>query len=292
MKPISLSSTQTVDSKKSSPKFAAYLKSALLLFLIFFPLGFLHLVTHEGGHALINLIHRVPDTVIYVHPFSFSGYSRPVVDWGDPWLHALGPIVGVLLPLLIFIPMWKHRSVANLFLIMLFPWCAFWEGLSIFDILSHSGDLFNVIRITGLPTGLFMAISVILLVVGAFLTLLLLPLLGLKPEDRNTLWVLPAGMLLWTVVGFGVAHWLLPDSSVLIRYDLVTATIQSATFRLPMMAAIGIVLALAYVTLYRSVYRKLPATLRTETKVLVWRDLRWPSVWCAISVVIGLILIR
>jgi hypothetical protein len=267
-------------------------KSALLLFLVFFPLGFLHMVTHEGGHALINLIHRVPHTVIFVHPFSFSGYTRPVADWGDPWFHASGPIVGVLLPLLIFLPLWKHRSVASLFLVMLFPWCTFWEGLSIFAILTRSGDLFNIIRITGLPEGLFMAISVILLVVGAFLTLLLLPLFGLKPEDRNTLWVLPASLLLWAVVGFGIAHWLLPGSSVLLRYNLVTEAIQSANFWLPLTAAIGIVLALVYVTLYRNFYRKLPATLRTETKELAWRDLRWPAVWSVVNVVIGLIVIR
>jgi hypothetical protein len=43
-----------------------------------------------------------------------------------------------------------------------------------------------------------------------------------------------------------------------------------------MMVVIGIVLALIYVTLYRRVYRKLPASLRTETKELAWRDLRLP----------------
>jgi hypothetical protein len=263
-----------------------------LLFLILFPMALLHTVAHEGGHALVNFIHRVPHTVIFVHPFSFTGYSRPVADWGDPWFHALGPIVGVLLPLLIFIPMWKRRSVASLFLVMLFPWNAFWEGLNILAILIGTGDMFNVIRITGLPEGLFVAISIILFVIGAFFMILLLPLLGLKPQDRNTIWVLPVGLLLWALVGFGIAHWLLPDSSVLLRYNLVTEAIQSANFWPPLMVAIGIVLALIHVTLYRNLYRKLPATLRTETKELAWRDLRWPAVGSVVSVVIGLIVIR
>jgi hypothetical protein len=276
--------------KKSLSALTAALKSVLLLFLIFFPLEFLHVVAHEGGHALINLIHRVQHTVIFVHPFSFSGYSRPIADY--PWFHAFGPIVGVLLPLLIFIPLWKHRSVANLFLVMLFPWSTFWEAFNIFAILMRNGDWYNIIRLTSLPEGFFMAVGVVMLIVGGFFILLLFPLLGLKPEDRNSLWVVPAGMLLWALVGFGIAHWLLPGSSVLVRYNLVIDTIQTANFWLPLMTAIGIVLALAYVTLYRGLYRKLPAGLRTEAKELAWRDLRWPAAWSAVSIVIGLIVIR
>jgi len=128
--------------------------------------------------------------------------------------------------------------------------------------------------------------------IGMFFTISFFPLLGLKPENRNTIWVLPVGMLLWALPGLGIAHWIVPGSSIDVQYNLATEIIQVATFWLPMMVALGIVLALFYVTLYRKIYRKLPASLLTETKELVWKDLRWPAMWFVISVVIGLIVIR
>jgi hypothetical protein len=210
----------------------------------------------------------------------------------NAWLHASGPIVGVLLPLVIFIPLWKRRSVANLFLVMFFPWNVFWEGLNGSAILIRNGDFFNIVQVTTLPVSLFVIIGIILLIIGIFLTVSLLPLLGLRPEDRNTLWVLPVGMLLWALPGFGIAHWIVPGSTIDVQYHLAPEIIQTANMWLPMMVVIGIMLALIYITLYRGVYRKLPANLRTETKELVWRDLRWPAVLFVVSVVNGLILIQ
>jgi hypothetical protein len=200
--------------------------------------------------------------------------------------------VGVLLPLLIFVPLWKRRSVANLFLVILFPWNVFWEGLSIFDLLSRNGDLYNLSHVTGLPVSLFVIIYIIPLVIGIFFTISLFPLLGLKPENRNTIWILPVGMLLWALPGFGIAHWIVPGSPIDVEYHLAPEILQSANFRVPMMAAIGIVLALIYVTLYRYACGKLPVSLRTEMKELAWRDLRLAAVLCVVSVVIGLILIK
>ena len=112
------------DRMKPSKHLSA-IKSTVLFFLILFPLFLLHKVVHEGGHAFVNLIHRISDTNIYVHPFSFSGYSRPFVDLGvtgNAWYVAAGPIAGVLVPLIIFIPLWKHRSINTLPLVLLFPW--------------------------------------------------------------------------------------------------------------------------------------------------------------------------
>jgi hypothetical protein len=175
---------------------------------------------------------------------------------------------------------------------MFFPWNVFWEGLNGSAILIQNGDFFNIVRVTTLPVSFFIIISIILLIIGIFLTVSILPLLGLKPEDRNTLWVLPVGMLLWALPGFGIAHWIVPGSPIDVQYHLATEIIQTANFWLPMMVAIGIVLALINVTLYRGAYRKLPGSLRTETKELAWRELRWPAAWCVVSVVIGLILIQ
>jgi hypothetical protein len=257
--------------KRESSKLASAVKSTALLFLILFPMSFLHAIVHEGGHAVVNLIYRIPDTTIYVHPFSFSGYSRPIVDMGNignAWSDAAGPIAGVLIPLVIFVPLWKRRSTANLLLVMFFPWSVLGEGLNGSAILLHTGDFFNLAQGTTLPAIFFMIISIILLIIGIFFTVSIFPLLGLKPDDLNALWVLPIGMLLWALPGFGIAHWIVPGSPIDVQYHLATEIIQSANLELPMMAVIGIVLALIYVTLYRGVYRKLPASLRTETKEL------------------------
>jgi hypothetical protein len=67
----SLPSTKMDANKKPSSRPAPAMKSTILLFLIFFPLSFLHLIVHEGGHALVNLIHNVPHTIIYVYPYLF-----------------------------------------------------------------------------------------------------------------------------------------------------------------------------------------------------------------------------
>ncbi|HXZ29809.1 MAG TPA: hypothetical protein VEG43_01440 [Dehalococcoidia bacterium] len=281
--------------KRKSSRLTSAVRSTVLLFLILFPLSFLHTIVHEGGHAIVNLIYRVPNTTIYVHPFSFSGYSRPIVDLGttgNAWSDAAGPIAGVLLPLVIFIPLWKRRSIANLFLVMLFPWSVLAEGLNGSVIVIHNGDFFNLVKDTTLPASLFMGISIILLIIGIFLTVSVFPLLGLKPEARNALWVIPVGMLLWSLTGLGITHWIVPGSAIDVQYHLAAEIIQSANLWLPSMVVVGIVLALIHVTLHRRVYRKLPASLRTETKELAWRDLRWPAVWCVVSIVIGLILIQ
>jgi hypothetical protein len=46
-----------------------------------------------------------------------------------------------------------------------------------------------------------------------------------------------------------------------------------------------------YVTLFRWVYPRLPAWLRTETVTLTWKDLRLPALLAAVSVILGLIII-
>ncbi|MDD4877236.1 MAG: hypothetical protein PHQ86_08960 [Dehalococcoidales bacterium] len=117
------------------------------------------------------------------------------------------------------------------------------------------------------------------------------PLIGLKPENRNTIWLVPTGMLLWTLPELLITHWLVPGSPIDVQYQLATEIIQVTTLWIPMMAVVRIILALVYVTLYRRFYSKLPVSLRTETKELVWRDLYWPALLCVVSVVIGLILI-
>jgi len=50
----------------------------------------------------------------------------------------------------------------------------------------------------------------------------------------------------------------------------------------------GMLLAVIYITLYRSVYKRLPATLQTEKVSLSWRDLWYPGLLFLISMILGL----
>ena len=82
----------------------------------------------------------------------------------------------------------------------------------------------------------------------------------------------------------------MPGSPIDLEYFLGREIIFSAnSFVFPMI--IGIVLAVLYVTLFRKLYPRLPAWLRTETVSLTWKDLRLPGILWAVSVIIGLIII-
>ncbi len=276
---------------RPSGQFMPALRASLLVFLLFFPLTFLHLLVHEGGHALVNLALKIPKTSIYIHPFSFSGFSRPVADWNNVWMHLGGPILSVLLGVVLFTLFWKRRNYSNLLLMLFIAWTAYWEGTGFMDILGGGGDFSNVMRITGLPASLFIAIDLLLFIAGILLFVSLLPLFGLEPKNLNTLWALPLGMLAYALVGVGVANTLVPGSPIDLTYNLAGEIITSASFRPLLMSVSGLIFAILFVTLFRFLSRKLPAFLKTEGRPLSWRDLGWPAVVAAVSVLIGLVII-
>jgi hypothetical protein len=247
---------------------------------------------HEAGHALFNLSQGVPVYFLYVHPFSFSGYVRPMADYYQIWQHASGPVFELLVSVVIFALLWKHRSFYTLPFLMVFPWVALHEGIGcLFDILVHSGDEYNIILITGWSATGFYMISVILIMVGIFSFITLLPLMGLAPEDKKTLFVLPAGMLLYTAVGLPIAYLLIPGSPIDMRYHLAHEIIVSSYYRPLLMVSTGLLLAAIYVTLYHRVYQRIPPVLKTETLNLSWRDFWYPGLLFTISIVLGLIIV-
>jgi hypothetical protein len=54
---------------------------------------------------------------------------------------------------------------------------------------------------------------------------------------------------------------------------------------------LGVLFAVIYVLLFRKIYPKLPAWLKTETANLTWKDLRLSALLAIISVILGLIII-
>jgi hypothetical protein len=103
--------------------FGTAMRTFLLFFCVLFSLRSLILLCHEAGHALPDLIDGNVIDVLYAHPFTFAGLALAVSD-DRVITSAAGPVMAVLVPLLIFILLWKHRSVALLPLVMVFPWVA------------------------------------------------------------------------------------------------------------------------------------------------------------------------
>ncbi len=267
-------------------------RSILLLFCVVLQLQFLTLVLHEGGHALNTLAHRVPIAAFYVHPFSFAGYAFPSASsmdvLTDVWFHAMGTVVSLLVSLLTFLLLWKRRSVANLSLVMLFPWNAILAGIGVIYIPAHTGDYYNVMQLAGLPGAVFYAPGILLILLGLFFFVSLLPLIGLKPGDARSLYVVPAGLLLWSILSIPVAYLFVPGSSIDLRYQRGAEIIQTANANPILAGIVAVVIAVIYVSLFRWIYPSLPAWIRTVTVQLTWRGLRLPAFLSACCVVIGL----
>jgi len=271
--------------------FGAALRTFLLFFCVLFSLRFLILLFHEGGHALPDLIDGNVIKVLYAHPFTFAGLALPVND-DRVITNAAGPVMAVLVPLLIFILLWKHRSVALLPLVMVFPWVAIETCANVISI-AQMGDYYKIIRLTGLPEAVIFIPCLVLFVIGFFFCLLLVPLLGLGPKDWRVLIVLPAAVILWIGVSIVVARLVVPGSPIDIVYHEGTMIIQGAlggigSFDVLLMLFLGVI----YLTLYRLIYPRIPSWLRSETVRLTWKDLRIPGLIAAACVIVGLILIH
>jgi hypothetical protein len=260
--------------------------SMLLLFCSWVVQGFLGSILHEGGHALATLIQGETVWSFYVHPFTFTGFVRPVVD--TAWRFASAYIISILVSVLVFILLWKRRSVSNLPFVLLFPWGAIIQG---FQMLTLSGDAYNIMRITGLPAFIFICLGLVLVCSGIFFLLSLFPLLGLAPKDGRSLLVLPAVFSLQSIFGMLVAYLFVPGSPVDIRYAEGGGIIASANNVAIFLPILGMLFAAIYITLFRKISPKLPAWLREETVQLAWKDLRTPALLAAVSVILGLVII-
>ncbi len=268
--------------------FGASARALLLFFCMLFSLRFWLLLFHEGGHALPDLIAGNVIEVLYAHPFTFGGLVTPTSD--TVISAAAGPVMMALVPLLLFILIWKHRSVALLPLVMLFPWAAMEAGVNGFQI-GQTGDYYNIIRLTGLPEAVIVIPCLVLFVIGAFFFLLLMPLLGLGPKDWRGLLVLPAAVLLWTGVSIFVACLVVPGSPLESAHPAGASILQMGSGIGPVDVLLMLLLGGSYLTLYRLIHPRLPSWLKSETVRLTWKDLRLPALLAAVSMILGLIII-
>jgi hypothetical protein len=262
------------------------LRSMILLFFLFMLLKFLQFVVHEGGHALYLLVYGVPIT-LYVHPFLFSGFTRPIIPTSSIWFDILGSAAAIPVGLLICLPLWRRWSLALLPWVMLFPYIAILDG---FNVMGITGDFWNVVQSTGLPAALFFIPGVLLMCFGILSLFSLLPLAGLDARDNKALFVLPAALFLISAFSFLVAHLFVPGSPIDIEYFMGREILLGANSFIPMLI-FGTLIAVLYITLFRKLYPRLPAWLHTETVILTWKGLHLPGILWAVCVVIGLIIV-
>jgi hypothetical protein len=196
----------------------------------------------------------------------------------------------ISLPLFIFL--WRRRSVVILPFVMWFTWNASHAFMTLSGLAQGIDDFNQVINMTGWPAWPFFVIFSILAVVGFFLFVSLFPLLGLEPKDKRTFFVIPGGFLLWTFVSLIVAYLFVPGSRADVEFHMGETIISSANDGVFVGLIMGVLFTLVYFTLYRVMERKLPAWLRTEKRKLAWRDLLLPGILSAISIVVGILIIR
>jgi hypothetical protein len=263
-------------------------KSAILLALTYFPLSFLHILLHEGGHALVAWAYGTAGIRIFVHPFAFSGYSRPIFDAGNILFHAAGPLSALAIPLVVFLFTRRFRSAAGLFLTMLLPWCLFWEGLNMASVLMGAGDFYNLSVLTGLPVALFAALGFLLILAGILMIGACLPSTGLRPDSNHAFWAIPASFVLWVLPGNLIARFLVPHARFAVEYQLAEEIAAVAGLWLFVMAAAGLLIAGAYATLFRRIARRHPERESLQAADVPWRALFRPAVWCAASIVFGI----
>jgi hypothetical protein len=261
------------------------LRSTVLLILLLMTVLFLQGVLHEGGHAMYSLVNGL-SVKLFVHTFFFSGFSRPIIPNAGIFYDILGSATALLVSILITLPFWKRRSLSLLPLVLLFPYSAMTDG---FNVMGVMGDFQNVVQKTGLNSVLFLVPGILIFCIGVISFFSLLPLIGLDPRDYKTLFVLPTAMWVISVLSLLVAHLFVPGSFINLKYFAGREILLSVNNFL--FLYFGIVLAVLYVTLFRRIYPRLPAWLRTEVVRPTWKDLRLPGILWSVCVTIGLIII-
>jgi hypothetical protein len=258
--------------------YSSALQSILLLFFSYFVAYFLSLVIHEVGHGIMGLIKGYAFIGIFANPF-LGAYAKIIP--GTPSLE--GAISGEAFELLVCSSIstifWKHRSSTNLPLQMLFPTALVFQGVeNTIALATPMADFNYVMNVTGLPAVVFYVIGIIFICLGIFIFNLLFPLLGLGPEDRKSLVVVPIGLSLYDLL------------VVIFAYLFAPAAIARGYMFLIIGGILGVILAVVYMTLYRRFYRRLPPSLQTEKADLTWRDLRIPGLLFTVLMVLGLLL--
>lgn len=261
------------------------LRSTLLFTGLFMFVRFVQLIVHEGGHSLYSLVNNLP-TTLYVHPFLFRGFSRPIIIGSGIWKDILGSAVALPLALLIFLLFWKRRSTTLLPFVMIFPVIALTDG---YNVMGIQDDFRNLVQATGLPAAPFLILGALIFCLGLIAFLSLFPLMGMDPGDNKALFALPAGMFLGGVLSFLAAHIFVLDSPIHQEHFMGWEILSDNFFLF--YVPFGLFFALLYVNLFRKLSPRLPAWLRAESVTLTWKDQRLPAILWTVSIVIGLVII-
>ncbi|NSW50875.1 MAG: hypothetical protein HPY85_00020 [Anaerolineae bacterium] len=261
------------------------LRSVLLLFFLFMFARFAHLILHEGGHSIYPWIKGMPVT-LYIHPFLFQGYSRPIID-ESIWKDILGSVVALPIGALLYLLGWKHRSTWLFPILFLVPYIALVDG---FNVMGFMGDFRNLCETNGLPAAPFLLVGGVIVLFGFITLMSLFPLAGLDPRNQKTILILPMALYLASMVTFVTAHLFVPGSWFNKEYFLAGVIVPSAnTFLFTFL--LGIFFAAVYLTLFRKWAPRLPEWLHAEITPVTWKTLLLPGLLWMVSITVGLLVI-
>ncbi len=251
---------------KSSERSFTAGKAVLLLSLVMFPVSLLHVFFHETGHALVALFSGETEIQLFFHPFAFSSYSRPSLTAAGSLYHLAAPLAGLLLPFVLFWFARRSQSFAGLFLVLLFPWSLFLEGLNMIAVLTGTGDFYHIASLTGIPVAVFAVLAVLMMLTGILLIDACLPRVGLSPSNLHAIWVVPLSVALWVLLSLPVALWLIPNSPFVVQWQLQEEIRIVSQMWLVLMTAVGLLIGAMHVTGYRRIERVLPEKYRQPSE--------------------------
>jgi hypothetical protein len=265
----------------ASPRSSLVRAIGLLMGASFFAY-LLSIAIHELGHYLSYLILGVSqrDIVYVLHPFA-NNYNLTLGDtsaaFGTPWRRAFGGASGPLFDLLVTVTvsllLWRKRSPALLPLLLPGSYALLHESVNmVMGVAKGYGDWSTVVSV-GVPPGILLLLSALMLAAGCIWMLLLLPLAGISAQDPlwRKLIVLLTGiplLFLCAVVYqtlFGVDYYVPSYGGVVtmegIRTDKMVFMVAST------------VLTAIITPLHRPLFPWLDRLSQTPTAQVRWRDM-------------------
>jgi hypothetical protein len=263
--------------------------SILLLYFAYSFSFILFLAIHELGHALVGLIKGYIIERFVVHPFfvSYVLLDPPTVSLESA---AAGTICALSVSFVLFILLWKRRSISSLSFLMIFPVTLVMQGIEATGGMANpSSDMSWVMYFTGLPAILFYVFGCVLIVLGIFFFLLLFPLIGLAPEDKKSFFVVPIGISLYSCLVVIFSNVFEPVSHEIALNEPVGYALTRAYNYLIIGVLLGVILSILYFKFYHKYFHRLPQSLQTEKVFVTSKDVRIPGIISTLFIVLLLL---
>jgi hypothetical protein len=217
---------------------------------------------HELGHAFSYIITGYHVRALDVHPFSMNQCIPQELGAKGLFQGIMGPLSNIIVGTIVFLAVWKSRKPQLLPLLL---WGAFpflEEGLGIFIeiILVYPqggiGDWGYIVFDAGLPVFVLGIIGGGFLLIGFFLFLLIMPMMGIRTNDSY--------LKKMVIVQGGMATYFLIAFLYVLEFYPTIRRVKLAIF------IASVLLGIIIVTLHTFLAKPLEKFVHTETKAASW----------------------